>query len=64
MSSPGPTHYLAFGVISVLVLKTLNEIVTEPYMVSLFARLIQQNVLTAPITAGRTVPRPAGAGVL
>ena len=33
-SSLGSTCYAAFVVASILVLKTVNEIVTEPYMVS------------------------------
>lgn len=33
MSSLGPTAYLAFCISSVLVLKAVNEAVTEPYMV-------------------------------
>ncbi|KAI0080044.1 glucosyltransferase [Panus rudis PR-1116 ss-1] len=32
MASWGPTLYVAFSTISVLVLKALNEVVTEPYM--------------------------------
>lgn len=33
MSSLGPTVYLVFCVSAVLILKTINEEVTEPYMV-------------------------------
>ncbi|CAL1696250.1 unnamed protein product [Somion occarium] len=32
MSSLAPTYYLAFCLVSVFVLKTVNEVVTEPYM--------------------------------
>ena len=33
MSSLGPGVYAAFSVSAILVLKTVNEIVTQPYMV-------------------------------
>ena len=33
-TSPAPALYVAFGAVAVAVLKTLNEVVTEPYMVS------------------------------
>ena len=33
-SSPAPTYYIIFATVAVLVLKSVNEVGTEPYMAS------------------------------